>query len=121
MENLQEDYEGLIFDMDGTLADTMPTHFVAWSQTLSKYGIEFTEERFYSLGGVPALDILEMLAGEQGKVIDAAAVAEEKELLFEELLGEVRPVLAVKAIAAEAWEAVRSLRIDSEAVRNARA
>jgi hypothetical protein len=29
--------------------------------------------------------------------------------------------LAVKATVAEAWEAVRSLRIDSEAVRNARA
>jgi hypothetical protein len=28
--------------------------------------------------------------------------------------------LAVKATAAEAWEAVRSLRIGSEAIRNAR-
>ena len=99
MENLQKDYEGLIFDMDGTLADTMPTHFTSWSQTLVKYGIEFTEERFYALGGVPALDILEMLADEQGVVIDAAAVAEEKELLFEALLGEVQPVQEVKAIA----------------------
>jgi hypothetical protein len=34
---------------------------------------------------------------------------------------EVLASLAVKATAAEAWEAVRSLRIDSEAVRNARA
>jgi beta-phosphoglucomutase-like phosphatase (HAD superfamily) len=54
MNNLQNDYDGLIFDMDGTLADTMPTHFIAWSKTFKKYGIDFSEDRFYALGGVPA-------------------------------------------------------------------
>lgn len=99
MYNLHLNYDGLIFDMDGTLADTMPTHFVAWSQTLKKYGIHFSEERFYALGGVPAVDIIILLAKEQGQSIDAAAVAIEKEVLFEALVGEVQPVQEVKAIA----------------------
>jgi beta-phosphoglucomutase family hydrolase len=99
MHNLHLNYDGLIFDMDGTLADTMPTHFVAWSQTLKKYGIHFSEERFYALGGVPAVDIIILLAKEQGQSIDAAAVAIEKEVLFEALVGEVQPVQEVKAIA----------------------
>ncbi|HAV14485.1 MAG TPA: HAD family hydrolase [Opitutae bacterium] len=99
MQNLHHDYDGLIFDMDGTLADTMPTHFVAWSQSMAEHGLEFSEDRFYALGGVPAGEIIEMLAKEQGKVVDANAIAEAKEELFLELLGEVQPVLPVKAIA----------------------
>ena len=100
MKNLHHNYDGLIFDMDGTLADTMPTHFVAWSQSMAKHGIEFTEERFYALGGVPANKIIRMLAEEQGvEGVDADAVAEEKEALYLSLLGEVQPVLPVKAIA----------------------
>ena len=44
--------EGLIFDCDGTLVDTMPIHFKAWSITTEKYGLIFPEDRFYALGGV---------------------------------------------------------------------
>lgn len=99
MNNLQNDYDGLIFDMDGTLADTMPTHFIAWSKTFKKYGINFSEDRFYALGGVPAEAIITMLAKEQGQSIDVVAVAIEKEKLFEFLLGEVQPVKEVKVIA----------------------
>ncbi len=99
MINLHHNYDGLIFDLDGTLADTMPTHFVAWSRSMAEHGIEFCEERFYALGGVPALVIIELLAKEQGKTIDARAVAEAKELLFLELMRDVQPILPVRAIA----------------------
>ncbi|MGB0743027.1 MAG: HAD family hydrolase [Opitutales bacterium] len=99
MQNLHHHYEGLIFDMDGTLADTMPTHFIAWSRSMAEHGIEFPEERFYALGGVPAVNIIEMLAEEQGVQVEAVKLAEEKEALFLELIGEVQPVLPVKAIA----------------------
>ena len=85
--------------MDGTLADTMPTHFIAWTRSMQAHGIEFTEERFYALGGVPAVKVIDLLADEQGVRVDAVKLAVEKEALFLELLGEVRPVLPVKAIA----------------------
>jgi HAD superfamily hydrolase (TIGR01509 family) len=100
MRNLQENYDGLVFDMDGTLADTMPTHFIAWSQSMAVHGIDFPEERFYELGGVPAVKIINMLGAEQGVTVDAHAVAEAKETLFLELIGDVQPIVPVKAIAA---------------------
>ena len=99
MINLHHKYKGLVFDMDGTLADTMPTHFIAWSRSMAEHGIEFGKERFYALGGVPANVIIERLAQEQGKQVDAEAVAAAKEELFLDLLEEAQPVLPVKEIA----------------------
>jgi len=99
MERLDQQYDGLVFDMDGTLADTMPTHFIAWTRTMEQYGISFPEDRFYGLGGVPAPVIVEILAAEQGVSVDAEAVAHEKEALFLTLLTEVVPITPVTAVA----------------------
>ena len=57
---------GLIFDCDGTLADTMPLHWKAWQTITQRYRIHFPEERFYALGGVPSRDILKMLSEPEG-------------------------------------------------------
>jgi HAD superfamily hydrolase (TIGR01509 family) len=91
--------QGLIFDCDGTLADTMPLHWLAWSKVTARHGIHFTEERFYELGGVPSRDILAMLQVEQGLSIDPLAIAKEKEHAYLELMHQVGPVQEVVAIA----------------------
>lgn len=36
--DIQQGVRGLIFDLDGTLADTMPYHFKAWKTACAKYG-----------------------------------------------------------------------------------
>ena len=59
--------KGLIFDCDGTLADTMPLHWHAWQIVTQRHKLHFPEDRFYSFGGVPSRDILKMLAQEQGR------------------------------------------------------
>ena len=53
--------KGIIFDCDGTLADTMPLHWQAWQVIVERHRFHFPEDRFYSLGGVPSRDILNML------------------------------------------------------------
>ncbi len=90
---------GLIFDCDGTLADTMPLHWQAWRLIAQRYGLHFPEDRFYSLGGVPARDILKMLADEQGRSLDHIAVAHEKEEAYLLSLSQVGPIHAVVEIA----------------------
>jgi beta-phosphoglucomutase family hydrolase len=91
--------KGLIFDCDGTLADTMPLHWHAWQMVTQRHGLHFPEDRFYSLGGVPSRDILKMLAGEQGRSLDHIAVAHEKEEAYLPLMGGVEPIHAVVEIA----------------------
>ncbi len=91
---------GLIFDCDGTLADTMPTHYRSWLAMLDSYGIPFPEDRFYSLGGMPTDRIIEVLAREAGVVVtDIEAMTRDKEERYLELLAEVQPVVAVRAVA----------------------
>jgi HAD superfamily hydrolase (TIGR01509 family) len=91
--------QGLVFDCDGTLADTMPLHWRAWSLITQRHGLHFPEDRFYSLGGVPTRDILKMLAAEQGRSLDHIAVAHEKEQAYIPLMAEIEPIHAVVEIA----------------------
>ena len=78
-QNREQKFKGLIFDCDGTLADSMPMHWRAWQSVSARHGFKFSEERFYSLGGIPSRDILKVLSLEQGLVLDQFAVAKEKE------------------------------------------
>jgi beta-phosphoglucomutase family hydrolase len=93
------DIKGLIFDCDGTLADTMPMHWRAWQMITQRHELHFPEDRFYSLGGVPSRDILKMLAEEQGRSLDHIAVAREKEEVYLPLMVTIEPIHAVVEIA----------------------
>lgn len=91
----------LIFDCDGTLADTMPIHYKAWMKILPPRGIPFGEKRFYQLGGMPTAKIIGLLSAETGVPVgDVEALVVEKESHFLSLLHEVKPLTAVVAIAA---------------------
>jgi beta-phosphoglucomutase family hydrolase len=90
---------GLIFDCDGTLADTMPLHFVAWRATLSQYNVPLDEDRFYSLAGQPTVHIVQLLLNELGIEEDAKRISIEKEQAFLDVLDEVQPIEPVVEIA----------------------
>jgi beta-phosphoglucomutase family hydrolase len=84
--------KGLIFDCDGTLVDTMPLHFRAWQKVARRHGFRLPEHRFYSLGGVPAREIVATLNREQGLTLDPAAIAQEKEEEYLALIAHAQPV-----------------------------
>ena len=90
--------EGLIFDCDGTIVDTMPIHYAAWCSTTAKHGLVFPEERFYALGGVSPFEVLRMLSEEQGVEIDSNAVTYQKEAKYMELIGNAKEIPEVMQI-----------------------
>jgi beta-phosphoglucomutase-like phosphatase (HAD superfamily) len=47
-------FRAYLFDCDGTIADSMPLHYIAWSKALGEWGCTFDEELFYAWGGKPA-------------------------------------------------------------------
>jgi beta-phosphoglucomutase family hydrolase len=90
--------QALIFDCDGTLADTMPLHWQAWQTVTLRYGLDFPEDRFYKLGGVPSRDILAMLSAEQNRPLDPLAASKEKEAAYIPHLPKVRAIEPVVQI-----------------------
>ncbi len=91
--------KGIIFDCDGTLADTMPLHWRAWQAIAARHQFHFPKERFYALGGVPSRDILRLLCAEQGLGLDCLAVAREKETEYLPLIAQIEPINAVVGVA----------------------
>ncbi len=96
------DAPGLIFDCDGTLAHTMPVHFVAWTAMLADHGLTFPEQQFYAMAGMPSRTIIHQLAIEQGVdpgALDIPAMTIDKENRYIDVIESVGPVAAVLAIA----------------------
>ena len=92
----------LIFDCDGTLADTMPIHFRAWTAMLEPHALAFSEEHFFEYAGMPSARIIGVLAGAQGRAFDTSIVetmVADKEALYVDMLDAVRPVASVLAVA----------------------
>jgi beta-phosphoglucomutase-like phosphatase (HAD superfamily) len=82
-------YEGMIFDCDGTLTDSMPLHYRAWHRTMREHGIEFDEDHFYRLGGMPTNRIIELLSDQHGVQVDPQVAGPQKEAAFEDLIDEL--------------------------------
>ncbi|WP_075183575.1 fructose-1-phosphate/6-phosphogluconate phosphatase [Pantoea sp. 1.19] len=80
-------YLGLIFDMDGTLLDTEPTHRYAWREVMRPHGIAVDDRAMAELNGAPAWRIAGMLlSGAQRDDLDPHALAAEKTALTRRLL-----------------------------------
>ena len=93
------DFAAYIFDCDGTLADTMPTHYRAWQAALGKHAEKFSEAMFYELGGTPTSRIVEILNERHGLRLPIAETVAHKEAVFLELSPEIAAIEPVVAIA----------------------
>jgi HAD superfamily hydrolase (TIGR01509 family) len=85
-------FKAYLFDCDGTIADSMPLHYIAWSKALGEWNCPFPEERFYAWGGMPIVEIIERLSTEHGIKMPVKRVAERKEELYYEHLPELKAV-----------------------------
>ncbi len=84
--------KALIFDLDGTLADTMPVHFWAYKNILVNYGIDFTPELFGTLAGVPAVGTIQKLNEQFGAKMDPYKIGHFKEAEYEKIMHKMKPV-----------------------------
>ena len=86
------DFAGYIFDLDGTLIDTMPLHYRAWDAAMRAAGLPHAldEDYFYALGGVPTRRVAEMFGERYNLKLDPDLVFHAKEALFTELQGDAK-------------------------------
>lgn len=85
-------FEAYLFDCDGTIADSMPLHYVAWKKVLGEWNCEFSEELFYSWGGMPIAEIIATLNEQHGLNMPVESVARLKESLYYDLLPQLKAV-----------------------------
>jgi HAD superfamily hydrolase (TIGR01509 family) len=85
-------FKAYLFDCDGTIADSMPLHYVAWNKTLTEWGCTFPEEVFYAWGGLPVADIIATLNQQQGLNMPTDEIARRKEQLYFDILPQLQAV-----------------------------
>jgi beta-phosphoglucomutase family hydrolase len=85
-------FRAYLFDCDGTIADSMPLHYIAWKKALGEWSCEFEEELFYSMGGMPVAEIISTLNQKHGLRMPVETVSLRKENLYYELLPQLKAV-----------------------------
>lgn len=93
--------KGLIFDLDGTLADTMPYHFEGWRKACQKYGADidtkFLRKHTGSPGWLIASEIIEKCGLSGSATIEQ--IMDEKQDQFSRVQHLVKPIEPVAEIA----------------------
>lgn len=70
---------GAVFDLDGTLVDSMPLHIAAWQETMAPYGIKVSPAWLMNHGGIPSRIIAGMLrSGKEDLLPDPLTLASIK-------------------------------------------
>jgi len=84
--------KGLIFDLDGTIADTMPIHFIAYRNILRPFGVEFTPELFVTMAGIPAVGSIAKVNELFGTTLDPELFGRLKEEEYEKEMVKMKAV-----------------------------
>jgi HAD superfamily hydrolase (TIGR01509 family) len=85
-------FRAYLFDCDGTIADSMPLHYIAWKAALGEWQCAFDEELFYAWGGKPTDVIISTLNEMNGLKMPVEALAQHKEELYFDLLPRLKAI-----------------------------
>ena len=92
---IPEGTEGLIFDLDGTLADNMPLHFQAWSSAITSYGFPCELEEMLKYAGLStykiALEVFKKNKGNHDPKL-ARELAEKKIREYDKVHDQTKPI-----------------------------
>ncbi len=82
----QKDYQAYIFDCDGTLADSMESHYVSWVEAFkkNKAKFHFDQELFISMGGITLIETVKILNKKYGDNLSPEQVVIDKEKIYME-------------------------------------
>lgn len=97
--NLPPDIDGLIFDLDGTLADNMPLHYEAWQKACKQFGLEMSADFLRSYTGTPGINIaIALLRKYNITDIDPGEISKLKYSIYTSIMSRVKTVQPVAEI-----------------------
>ena len=78
--------QAVLWDLDGTLADTEALHFAAWQATMDQLRIPYSYATFIASFGRNNAAVLAELLGAEATLATIEAVGNQKEVIFRDLL-----------------------------------
>ena len=97
--NISPEIKALIFDCDGTLADTMALHWEAWHATLASHDKKLDQDYLDTMRGVPTNLMVEKINRDCSWDLDPETFSVEKEERFVAILDRVKPIASVVELA----------------------
>lgn len=85
----------LIFDLDGTLSDSLPLHIANWHTVCKKLNCTFDERIVVEMTGMPTISFAERIKREQNLDVDAVEIVRMKQQEFRQNINRIKPHDAV--------------------------
>ncbi len=93
--------KGLIFDMDGTLSDSLPVHVETWNKVGEKYGFVFDPQIIYELTGRPTIEFAKRIISQYGVSEKPEVLVDLKQEAFWNLAHLLNPIEEIVSIVKE--------------------
>jgi beta-phosphoglucomutase family hydrolase len=90
--------KGLIFDLDGTLSDSLPLHVATWNRIGEKYGFQFDPKIVYEMTGRPTIEFARRVVEQYHLTLAPEDIVRMKQTSFWELSHLLQPVPEVVSI-----------------------
>lgn len=87
--------KGLIFDLDGTLADTMSMHLFSWRSLGKDFGVTITDQMILDRSGTPTFQVALDLNQTFGWSLDPEKVQQAKNHYYDQIKkkeGKIKPI-----------------------------
>ena len=77
--------KGIIFDMDGTIVDSLPYHYKAWKIFFKENKVENFSEKLKDYKGGGTLDLMTAVYGDKYSRKELKIMTDDKEIIFREI------------------------------------
>jgi beta-phosphoglucomutase family hydrolase len=90
--------EALIFDLDGTLADSIPVHNACWHEVCNSFNYKYNEKLMFQMTGMPTRKFAEFIKNDSKCNISVEDIMQNKQSLFINKIGTIKPIEKVVAL-----------------------
>ncbi|HSO88616.1 MAG TPA: HAD hydrolase-like protein, partial [Draconibacterium sp.] len=95
---VQQKAKALIFDLDGTLSDSLPLHIATWNVVGEKYGFIFDPQIIHEMTGRPTIEFAQRVVEQYGLCADPHELVRMKQRSFWSMANLLQPIDKVVSI-----------------------